>query len=194
VKKLRKILLWTLGVLAGLLLLLVVGFRLFFPVEKAKAYALAQATEQLGRPVAIESVNLSFSGGLGLRLGGVEVGNPDGFAGDPFLTTDNIDFMVAIGPLLKGQIRGHSLIINRPVITAGKLADGSDNFTFTPAAESATSDPAAAAENAAPVSASIDRIEINDGQRRPAGGIETTLHVGQSGRPSSTRGRLAERR
>ena len=171
-KKLRKILLVTTGVIAGLVLMLVISFKLFFPVDKANAYALDKATELLGREVVIESVNLSFSGGLGLRLDGVKVGNPDGFsgriqdgaAGDYFLTTDNVDLKVAIGPLLKKKIRAQSLIINRPVIRARKLADGSDNFTFNPATEPAATAPATPGVDPAPISASIDRIEINGGQ------------------------------
>ena len=44
-KRLRKILLWTVGLLIVLVLLMVIGFKLFFPVEKAKAFALEQASE-----------------------------------------------------------------------------------------------------------------------------------------------------
>ncbi|MBU8870059.1 MAG: AsmA family protein [Gemmatimonadales bacterium] len=162
-KKLRKILLVTVGIIAGLFLLLVIGFKFFFPVEKAKNFALAQASEIFGREVSIGRVDLSLAGGLGLRLIDVKVDNPAGFEGEPFLTTEDIDFKVAIIPLLKGEISAQRLILNRPVIHALKRVDGTDNFTFpgqsptpAPSADSRTDGPE-------PVTASIDRIQIVDG-------------------------------
>lgn len=163
-RKLRRILLVVALVLVVLLVGLFVGVRFFFPVEKAKDFALGKAREALGRDVTIEEVSLSFRGGIGLRLDGLVVANPAGFGGDPLLTTDDVDLKVALWPLIRGSVRGERLVINGPHVVAVKKADGSDNFTFEPAQTAA---PVGATETGTPtesVDIAIDRIEIRDGR------------------------------
>ncbi len=183
-KKIKKILLWTLAIITSLVLLTLIGIQLFFPMDKAKDYALNKATQMLGREVTIENVNVSFKGGLGLRLEDVMVGNPAGFSSpgpdEPFLRSESIDLKVAIKPLLKGQVRSHSLVINHPVIHISTLADGSNNFTFAPidSTPDAPAQGAASETETAPVSASIDQISLNQG--------EIYFHDG----PSRSQGRI----
>ena len=75
-KKLPKKLVWTLGILLSLVVVGVVGLRLFFPAEKVRDMAVAMAGEKLGREISVVDVGLSFAGGLGVELAGVTVANP----------------------------------------------------------------------------------------------------------------------
>ena len=67
--KLLKVLIWVFGIFVGLILLLIIAFKLFFPIEKAKEYAINEAENYLGRDVNIETIDISLWGGLGLQRG-----------------------------------------------------------------------------------------------------------------------------
>ena len=85
-RKPMKLLTRSLATIVVLLLILVVGVKLFFPLEKAKQLAIAKAQERLDRPVAVGEVDVSLAGGLGIKLMAVEVGNPPAMTGAPLLT------------------------------------------------------------------------------------------------------------
>ena len=104
-KKLRKKLVWTLGVFLGLILLIALGLRLFFPAEKVKEMAVNLASDKLGREVTVMEAGLSLSGGLGVRLTEVSVANPDGFVGPPLFSAAKIDLKLELGPLLHREFQ-----------------------------------------------------------------------------------------
>ncbi len=165
-KKLLKILIWAGGIFVGLILLIVIAFKLFFPVDKAKAFAIEKAEEYLGREVTIGSIDISIWGGLGLQLIGVTVSNPEGFSGEYFLTAENVDAKMQFWPLLAGEFRIDRFILNNPQITMHKLPNGKSNYTFVPKdtilAQAIPRDiPPATVPAAAAVS--FERFEINKG-------------------------------
>ncbi|MFZ5980411.1 MAG: AsmA family protein [Candidatus Zixiibacteriota bacterium] len=164
-KKLLKILLWIAGIFVGMIILAVIGLKLFFPVEKAKAYAVREGSAALGRPLTVEDLDLSFWGGLGIKLVEVGVGNPEGFKGEPLLKAENVDIKLRLLPLLTKNFRINRLIINKPIVNLLKNTDGANNFTF--AAVDTVLPPEVAklpAETkAASAAVSFDRFEINDG-------------------------------
>ena len=163
-KKIPRKLVWTLGIFLGLILVTVLGLRLFFPAEKVQEMAVNLASEKLGRPVAVTEAGLSFSGGLGVKLGGVEIANPAGFEGEPLLTAEKIDLKLQLAPLFKGQFQINRLVVDQPRVRLHRLATGADNFTFDNLEEG----PAGAAEAGAKdtgsdLAVSIDRVEIHRG-------------------------------
>lgn len=165
-KKLLKILAWIFGIFVGVIVLLIISFKLFFPIEKAKEYAIKEAENYLGRDVSIETIDISFWGGLGLALVDVKVSNPEGFQDGNFLETENVDVKMQLWPLLRGEFRVDRFILNGPNIALHKLADGRNNYTFE------TKDTVVAKqipENLSPGTAtaaaavSFERFEINNG-------------------------------
>jgi len=168
VNKFLKILLWVVGILAALLIILVVGIQLFFPTEKARQYAIEEGTRTLGRPVDIETLDVSFWGGLGVVLGNVVIANPEAMPGDTLLKAREIDVKLAILPLLSSEVRADRFILTEPTIRMHKMADGRDNFTFetldTLAPPEARDLPSEGKASAAAVS--FDRIEITNGALR----------------------------
>ncbi len=167
-KKFIKIVLWSLGILLVLLVLLVVGLRLFFPFDKAKQMAIEKGQEALGRDIQIGDVDISFWGGLGIKLKDVVVGNPAGMesVGD-FLQAENVDVKLQILPLLSGEYRLHRLIVNQPHVIMYKKTDGSDNFTFSEIESKSTQQDITRVPSetkTAIAAVSFDKLEINNGE------------------------------
>lgn len=169
-----------LAVLLGIVALAVLAVTIFLPAEKIRDLALEQARAKLGREVAVGDVAVSLRGGLGVRLADFVIENPDGFGGDPFLTTAGLDLKLAIRPLLKGEVRVHRLVIDGPRLNLVKRADGTDNFTFEAAAGDSpgTGAPGKAGETAAPPPLSVASLTLQDGglvftdETAPAGAMK----------------------
>ncbi len=172
-KKLMKILAWIVGILVLVLVLAVVGLKIFFPVEKVRSMAVEKGSAALKRPLDVEGLELSFWGGLGVNLQGVTIGNPPEIAAGDLLTAEGVDVKLQILPLISGEYRVDRLIINKPQITMVKQADGINNFSFD-LVDSALVDSAqisqeqveamAPESKAAAVAVSFDQLVINDGQ------------------------------
>jgi len=129
-KKILKIISWILGGIIVLIIIAVVALHLFFPLEKVKTMALEKGSAFLGRDVKISNVNISYWGGVGIKLQNVSIGNPSTIKGDDFLDADNIDLKLHIFPLLTGKIKIDRLIINHPRITLIKQNVAINNYTF----------------------------------------------------------------
>ncbi len=165
-KKMPRKLVWTFGIILGVILVVVVGLRVFFPAEKVRDMAVDMASEKLGREISVGDVGLSFAGGLGVQLAQVEIANPPGFSGEPMLFAENIDLKLQLSPLVRGEFQVNRLVIERPRVRLVKHADGTNNFTFEMQGESGTSADGSEAgdENTqAEVAVSFDRLEIHDG-------------------------------
>jgi uncharacterized protein involved in outer membrane biogenesis len=166
-KKLLKILLWLAGVLALLIILAVVGLKLFFPAEKIRSLAVEEGSARLGRPIEVASLDLSIWGGLGLELEGVRVGNPEGITGPDLLSADRVDLKLQIMPLISGDFRIDRLIIDAPIVQMTKSASGEVNYAFeladtiagVPDVEAVSDEAKAAA-----LVVSFDELEINNGR------------------------------
>lgn len=159
-----KVLAWIIGILLGLAILTVIGLKLFFPLEKAKAMAIEKGSATLGREITIEDVDVSIWGGLGVKLGGVVVGNPEGFEGPNLLEAENIDVKLRLWSLIMGSYHVDRLIINRPTINMLKRPDGTNNYTFAKPDSGLPPEVAAQLPEETPAAAlavAFDRLEVN---------------------------------
>jgi len=166
-KKLLKILAWLVGIIVVLLVLLVVAAKLFLPADKIRAMAVEQATVKLGRPVTVGDLDLSFWGGLGVKLVDVTVASPPEMQTGDLLAAENIDVKLQLWPLISGEYRIDRLIINGPRIAMMKKADGTNNYSFPTMEEELPPDMVegvAPEAKAAAAAVTFDRLEINDGQ------------------------------
>lgn len=182
-KKPLKILLRVLGAAVALVLLLVIGLRLFLPAEKLRDLAVARAAAALGREVAVGDVRLSLRGGVGVLLSDVRIGNPAGFPAGDLLTAEGVDLKLQLRPLLSRRIHADRLVIDAPVVTLTSLDAERNNFTFAPAGGASGSAPAAGGNDA---SLDLQRCELRRGRleyRDEATGtalILTGLHLAWS--------------
>ncbi|MDZ4723490.1 MAG: AsmA family protein [candidate division Zixibacteria bacterium] len=165
-KRFLKIAAWTLGIVLGLFVLLIIGIKLFYPMEKAKAFAIEKGIEALGRPITIGEVDLSIWGGLGVNLKEVGIGNPPEISDEQeLLTAEAIDVKLQLLPLLTGNFRIDKFIVDRPVIYMVKQADGFTNYSFETADSSLPPEAANLPDEqkAAAAIVSFDELEIKDG-------------------------------
>lgn len=165
-RKFLKILAWTAATIIGLLLLAFVLVKLFFPMEKAKEYAIEKGSAALGRPITVEAVDVSIWGGIGLVLQTVVVGSPEEFGLSPLFTADEVDIKLRLWPLLTGDVHVDCLIINRPQIRMTKSGTGTNNFTFAALDEQVPpdmQDKVTPEAKAAAAAISFDRLEVHDG-------------------------------
>lgn len=165
-KKLLKILGWIVGVFLVLLVLLAIGLKLFFPVEKAKALAVERGSRMLGRPIGVEDVDLSLWGGLGIELKDVTIGSPPDMDVGNLLAADAVDLKLQILPLLSSRYRIDKLVIDNPHIVMVKSASGANNYTFTFPEKTPPHVPAdqlTPETKAAAAAVSFERFEINGG-------------------------------
>jgi hypothetical protein len=165
-KKLLRILLWTAGILAVLIIVAVVGLKLFFPAEKVKAMAIERGSAALGRPIAVEGLDISVWGGIGVELQNVAVGNPEGIDGPDLLAAENVDLKLQLLPLISGDIMVDRLIIEAPTVQLTKGADGTINYAFE-STDTSTA-PQVAQElapegQAAALAIAFDELEIHNG-------------------------------
>lgn len=145
--KIGKICKWTALIILAVLILGVVSLWLFFPVEKAKEYAVEKGTQLLEREVEIESASVSFWGGIGIQLDNIVIKNPKGFVSDTFLTAKTLDVKLQIFPLISGDIAIDRLILKEPEIKLYKKQNGENNFRFSQLEKKA---PSAIVEHANP--------------------------------------------
>ena len=181
-KKPLKILGWTAGSFAALLILLVVGLRLFLPAEKLRDLAVARASASLGREVTVKDVRVSLRGGLGIQLTDVSVGNPVGFPAGHLMTAENVDLKLQLRPLFSRQVHADRLVINAPRIILTKLDSARNNFTFDGGKPTRPASPVAPPDSSG-ATLNFDRFECNGGflsfqDVEAGGGFELTgLHL-----------------
>ena len=129
-KSLLRILVWIVGILVVLVVVAMIGLKLFFPAEKVKELAVARGSDMLGREIAVSGLDVSLWGGLGVKLQDVVIGNPPGVGGPPFLAAENIDLKLQLFPLLSGDLRVDRLIVEAPRICMLRTATGEVNYSF----------------------------------------------------------------
>jgi uncharacterized protein involved in outer membrane biogenesis len=166
-KRIGRISLWVGGSIVGLILLAVILIKLFFPIEKAKTFAIEKGSAALGRPVRVGDVDVSIWGGLGILLKNVEIGNPPAFGDGNLASIEQVDAKLAFWPLMAGDFRVNRLEIDKPALVLRVLPSGANNFTFAAvdshlpptAAESLTPEAKAATPAVA-----FDQLEIRNGR------------------------------
>ena len=165
-KNIKKVFKWFLLVSLAVIILSIVSLWLFFPVEKAKQYAIDKGEALLERTISIETASVSFWGGIGIQLENVTINNPEGFNDELLLQAKNFDVKLEILPLLSGNFSVDRLIIREPQISLHKNEDGTNNFTF-PKLEEKTPpeivDGVSSETKTAVAIVTFDKIEIKEG-------------------------------
>ncbi|CAD6537451.1 hypothetical protein LMG27952_03268 [Paraburkholderia hiiakae] len=141
-RTLARIIAWLVAVVVVLIVVLVV-FILTFDWNHAKPYVNEKVTEAIGRPFAIEGdLKVGWQrppGETGWRAWvpwprfsatQIEIANPDWTKSAHFATLDEIDFEVAVLPLLAHDIVIPAINLVNPSIDVERLVDGRNNWTF----------------------------------------------------------------
>jgi AsmA protein len=117
---------WMCVGIGGLLLLAVLAVVLLPPLVNLERYRtlLAQRVGRaLGREVTLGALRVSLWGGIGAEAESIRVGQASGFGTEPFLSAEALRVRVELLPLLRGQVRVASAVLERPRV---RLVHGSD--------------------------------------------------------------------
>ncbi|MDT8432004.1 MAG: AsmA-like C-terminal region-containing protein [Bacteroidales bacterium] len=138
-KKIIRIIVITLGVILLLLITLPILFK-----SKIEALVKQEGNKQVEATVDWDKFSLTFFRGfpdLSVNLHGLSVTGKDVFAGDTLMYLDRFEFRVRPFSALKKDIVVKSILLNRPVINAVVLEDGTANWDIAPAPGAADRQP-----------------------------------------------------
>jgi len=133
-----------LGIGVGGLALLLVLAALILPslinLERYRTALAGRAGRALGRDVTLGDLRFSLWDGLGAEARDIKIAQATGYGSNPFLAADALRVHVQLLPLLQGQIRVTSAVLERPRILVSRGRDGlwSVDDLFHPAAETST--------------------------------------------------------
>lgn len=107
-----------LGVLAALILPSVLN------LERYRSLLASRAGKMLGREVTLGALRLSLWRGIGAEAQGIQVAQGQGFGSEPFLTADALRVRLQLLPLLRGQVKVTTAVLERPRIRVAHARDG----------------------------------------------------------------------
>jgi AsmA protein len=127
-----KILKWG-GILAGLVLVLIVGavvlVPMFVDVQKYKPEIEALVTEQTGRSFSMgDDIKLSVFPWVGVSLSDLKLGNAPGFDKEQMISVKGFEVRLKVMPLFSRQIQVDTFIMDSPQIRLVKNKSGKANW------------------------------------------------------------------
>jgi AsmA protein len=118
---------WAGIVVAGVLLLVVLAVALLpslVNLERYRTLLAQRAGKALGREITLDALQVSLWRGMGVEAKGVRVGQAPGFGPEPFLSADALRVRLQLLPLLRGQVKVSSAVLERPRIRLVRARDG----------------------------------------------------------------------
>ena len=122
-----------LGIVAGALVVLAAAAVILIPqfvdVEKYKPRIEQIVTEKTGRPFELNGeIDLSVFPWVGVRLTDLRLGNPQGFDEPDFVSVESFEVRLKLMPLITGNIRVKTFVVEKPRILLEKRKDGTANW------------------------------------------------------------------
>jgi AsmA protein len=93
-------------------------------LERYRGILASRAGKALGREVTVGDLRVSLWRGLGAEAKGIQVAQADGFGPEPFLTADALRVNVHLLPLLRGQVKVSTAVLEQPRIRLARDKDG----------------------------------------------------------------------
>jgi AsmA protein len=128
-KKVLKVLAWVVGIVVGLLIVLILVLPLVFDPNRYKDDIVKIVKTQTGRDLKIEGkIGWSVFPRLGISTGLLELSNAPGFGKDPFARVEATTVQVELLPLLTGNVKVDTIVIDGLTLNLAKNAGGSTNW------------------------------------------------------------------
>ncbi len=122
-----RVLKWVALGIGGILLLgmlAVLALPSIVNLERYRGALAGRAGRALGREVTLGDLRVSLWGGIGAKVKGIQIGQAAGFGSEPFLAADALRVHVQLLPLLRGQVKVSTAILERPRIHLSHTRDG----------------------------------------------------------------------
>jgi AsmA protein len=128
-RKLLKIILGVVALVAGLILVLALVLPFIIDPNDYKDQIAAVVKDDTGRALHIDgNISLSVFPWLGLAIGPTRLGNAPGFGDQPMASIDKIEVRVKLLPLLHKQLEMDTLRLSGLQLQLGKDASGRSNW------------------------------------------------------------------
>lgn len=122
-----RVLKW-IGLAIGGIILLMVLAALLLPslvnLDRYRAALASRVGKALGREVTLGSLRVDLWGGIGAEAKGIQIAQAPGFGSEPFLAADALRVRVQLLPLLRGQVKVSTAVLERPRIRLMHTRDG----------------------------------------------------------------------
>ncbi len=113
--------------IAGIFVLVVLA-ALILPalvnLERYRDVMAGRVGKALGREVTLGALRVSLWGGIGAEAKGIRIAQAAGFGSEPFLVADALRVHVHLLPLLRGQVKVSTAVLDRPRIRLTHTPDG----------------------------------------------------------------------
>lgn len=194
VRRLAKILGWTLGILLILAAAAAAAVYAYVTSAGFRGQVEARATGWMGRKTTIEALSIDWGVTTRVRLDGVQLANAPWAREPAMLRAERIDFEIRLLPLLRGRLDLPSLVLLRPEIAVER--NEQDRFNWQPgeAPAAATATREAVQPDDRFETPLIGRLEIAEGNvryRDPRRKLEldgtVSTATGRSGEADATR-------
>ena len=174
----RKLIYAVVGIFALLIAAAVVAI-LVVDLNQYKGEIEAELEAATGRDVnLVGNIHVTFWPSIGAAVDQVEIANVAGGSDQPMLEVETLQVVVAITPLLSGNVQVESIRIVKPTLLVETLADGSSNLTFEPEQAGGSGSSVSTSGGGSPTPVRIDQIDVVDGTiiyRDIATGREETI-------------------
>jgi AsmA protein len=114
-------------VLGGLVVLMVLA-ALLLPtlvnLERYRGVLASRVSKALGREVTLGSLQVDLWRGIGAEAKGIQIAQAPGFGSEAFVTADGLRVRAQFLPLLRGQLKVSTVVLERPRIRLVHTRDG----------------------------------------------------------------------
>ena len=123
----NRVLKWV-GLTIGGFLVLAFLAALLLPVlvnlDRYRGVLASRVGKALGREVTLGALRINLWGGIGAEAKGIQIAQATGFGSEPFLAADALRVRVHLLPLLRGQVKVSTAVLERPRIRLMHTRDG----------------------------------------------------------------------
>ncbi|MDP9195819.1 MAG: AsmA family protein [Pseudomonadota bacterium] len=167
-----------------LLIVIAVAVPFLVPAEKYKGVIMARATQALGRELRIEGpVSFTILPRLAVKLEGVSLAGSASGEGKDLATVKKLEAVVALWPLIEGDIQVERFVLTEPVISLETDRNGKPNWEFAPGKKEGASVPVQETSGtrqsggSAVAALSVGSFEIIDGQLSMTDARKNSFHL-----------------
>lgn len=156
-----KMILIGIGVAVVIIVLALTVFVSTFDLNAYKGRLSEVVKKQTGRELVFDGqLSLSLFPRLGVSLGAMRLSNADGFGSHPMVQVSSAKVSVKFMPLLKGEVRFDTLVLDGLALRLARRSDGTTNWEDIVGRD--TSGHSSSAEVSSGTSLAIEGVQISD--------------------------------